>query len=136
MAMNTSHLIAVASLALLTGAMPAAAQTAGPAINADAAMNHHLLQEYKNLGPRTWVNPMMPAATGNDGAPALSADLRLQRQVASYTREMLDRGGWRNAWAAGDHYAAGEPLLAAAVGAGVTSTGAAEPMVPRHLAAF
>jgi hypothetical protein len=129
--MNTSHLIATASLALFTHAMPAAAQTAGPVTGADAAMDLHLSQHYKNLGQRTWVNLMMPAATGSDAAAAVSADQLLQQRLASYTRELLDRGGWRNAWAAGDHYAAGEPLRAAAVGTGVTSGGLA-PVEPRR----
>ncbi len=128
--MNTPHLITAATLALFAVATAAIAQSTGPMDSADAAMNHYLRVEDNHLAPRTWVNPLMPAATGAaDAASALSADLQLQRALASYTRAALDRGGWRNAWVAGDHYAAGEPLLAAAVGAGVTSTGAvfAEP---------
>jgi len=128
--------MAAATLALLTTAMPAAAQMAGGATTgADAAMERHLRRDYKNLGQRTWVNSMMPAAAGA-AAPAVSADQQLQQQVAGYTRDLLDRGGWRNAWAANNHYAAGEPLLAAAVGTGVTSPGAAIELAPRPLAAL
>lgn len=131
--MNTSNLIAAASLALFTAAMPVCAQTARSVTSADAAMELHLSKDYKNLGQRTWVNPMMPAATG--AAPAQSADQQLQHRLAGYTRDLLDRGGWRNAWVADSHYAAGEPLLAAAVGAGVTSGGAAPADTLRQFAA-
>jgi hypothetical protein len=133
--MNASHLVACACLALFTAAMAASAQTAGPVTSADAAMELHSSQAYKNLDQRTWVNPMMPTATGNFATPTVSADQQLQQRVAGYTRESLDRGGWRNAWVAGSHYAAGEPLLAVAVGTGVTSGGAAVTDKPRHLAA-
>lgn len=135
--MNTLHTIAAASLAVLPIALsalatPAVAQLAhpvtGPASGADAAMEHHLGTEYKNLGQRTWVNPILPAATGTEAGP--SGDQLLQQRLAGYTRELLDRGGWRNAWVAQAHYAAGEPLLAVAVGAGVTSGSAAAPALP------
>lgn len=146
--MNTLLTITTASLAAIPLALsalatPAFAQLASSApsavTSADAAMEHHLGTEYKNLGLRTWVNPILPAATGSDTGP--SGDQLLQQRLVSYTRELLDRGGWRNAWVTEAHYAAGEPLLAVAVGAGVTSGSAAPsglpdlPALPRLVAA-
>ena len=70
-----------------------------------------------------WVNAMLPAASGDYVmvAEARSADEGFMRQVAFYTRDMLDRGGWANAFISDDHYAAGNRLLAVRVGEGVTS---------------
>lgn len=70
-----------------------------------------------------WVNALLPGAAGDYVALA-SADAGFMRQVAYYTREMLDRGGWVNAFVADDHYATGNLLLAAAVGEGVTGRAA------------
>lgn len=64
----------------------------------------------------------MPAATGQV-MRSESADQHLQAIVAGYTRAALDRGGWHNAIAPADHYAAREPLPATAVGSGVTTPG-------------
>lgn len=135
--MNALHPICAASIALCAIATTAGAQTSGPISSADAAIDHHLRTDYKNLAPQTWVNALMPAATGAaaDTVPALSAEQLLQRALAGYTRAALDRGGWRNAWVMGDRYAAGEPLLAAAVGSGVTSVGAVIAEPTRHFAA-
>ncbi len=47
-----------------------------------------------------------------------SADARMAGIVAQYDRRMLDRGGWENPYLA--KVSAGNPLLAAAIGAGVT----------------
>ena len=70
-----------------------------------------------------WINALAPAASGDyvAVAEATSADDKFMRQIAYYTRDMLDRGGWLNAFIADDHYAAGNRLLAVAVGEGVTS---------------
>ncbi len=43
--------------------------------------------------------------------------------VTHHDRATLDRGGWRNPYVAGDHYAAGQPLETAKVGNGVTTRG-------------
>lgn len=48
-----------------------------------------------------------------------SSDLRMNAIRTGLDRAMLDRGGWRNLWVEGDHYAAGEPLPGVAVGSGV-----------------
>jgi len=116
--MTTSPLILVAAIALgATFAAPALAADSDAAFDAE-------VQQSRNLALRgVWQNPYLPQATG--AATGESADHRLQIIVASLTRAHLDRGGWRNALMAGDHYAAGEPLLAANIGGGVTSPGAA-----------
>lgn len=51
----------------------------------------------------------------------LSGDLQMAEVVASYTRPMLDRGGWDNTLMRDSGYAAANPLLAAQVGSGATS---------------
>lgn len=56
---------------------------------------------------------------------AVQGDRRLTLIVATYTRELLDRGGWANPWVSEPHYAAGEPLLSVQVGDGATSRGTA-----------
>jgi hypothetical protein len=86
--------------------------------SADAAMNR-LAGSYSR-GDAKWLNALLPAASGDYVMVAL-ADTQFMRQVAFYTRDMLDRGGWVNAFIADDHYAAGNVLLAARVGEGVTS---------------
>ncbi|MFM2067434.1 MAG: hypothetical protein RLZZ584_2343 [Pseudomonadota bacterium] len=64
-----------------------------------------------------------------------SADSHLQNIVAGYTRATLDRGGWHNTHVATTGYAAGEPLLAADVGTGVTTQGAGHQPQPARIAA-
>jgi hypothetical protein len=133
--MSTSHRLSIALLALGALASAASAQSSAPVSSADSLMNQHLRDDYQNLALRTWVNPLMPAGTGSVADTARSADERLQQMVAGYSREPLDRGGWRNPWVGGDRYAAGEPLLTAAVGAGVTSGGATTADLKRQVAA-
>jgi hypothetical protein len=67
----------------------------------------------------------MPHGTGRLAANQPSGDTVLQAVLAGYDRVALDRGGWSNPWVQDGHYAAGEPLLAAKVGEGVTTAGAA-----------
>ena len=90
--------------------------------SADAALER-LTRSYGRPEAR-WVNAMLPEASGDYAAVAegTSADDSFMRQVAFYTRDMLDRGGWVNAFIADDHYAGGNTLLAAAVGEGVTTS--------------
>jgi hypothetical protein len=75
----------------------------------------------------------LPGAATNPATTGPSADSHLQAIVAGYTRATLDRGGWHNSFAAATTgYAAGEPLLAAEVGNGVTTPGADhQPQHPR-----
>ncbi len=54
---------------------------------------------------------------------------QILRSTTGYDRATLNRGGWTNPFLAGDHYAVGQPLLAAKVGGGVTSGGVG-PAVP------
>jgi hypothetical protein len=59
-----------------------------------------------------------------------SADQHLTQMVSEYRRPMLDRGGWRNPYLR--NVALGNPLLAAAVGGGVTTPGAVAGQLPRR----
>lgn len=97
----------------------AAADGAGP-----ESFHERMTQQLRELQQRPqrgeWVNPWAP---GGHPAAIGSADARLQAIVAAHTRAALDRGGWSNPWMRGGRYAAGEPLLAVAVGGGVTSPG-------------
>jgi hypothetical protein len=70
-----------------------------------------------------WYNPMMPAGTGRSGSA--SADQVLAGILVSYTRQVLDRGGWSNPVMATQDYAAGNPLLVVRAGDGVTTVAAA-----------
>lgn len=102
----------------------ASADYDGPARaeSADAALER-LTRSYGRPEAK-WVNAMLPEASGDYVAVAegASADDQFMRQVAFYTRDMLDRGGWVNAFIDDDHYAGGNTLLAAAVGDGVTTS--------------
>jgi hypothetical protein len=90
--------------------------------SADTALER-LAKSYSRPEVR-WTNAMLPRASGDYVAVAegTSADDKFMRQIAFYTRDMLDRGGWANAFITDDHYAAGNTLLAAAVGEGVTTS--------------
>jgi hypothetical protein len=111
--------IAAAAAIAIASAFAASAQAAAADDQLNAAV-----EQFRAMPLRSaWVNPLMPQGTGLVAFASVSADEKLQAIVASYDRARLDRGGWRNAWADGDHYAAGEPLLAVQVGAGVTSGG-------------
>jgi hypothetical protein len=41
--------------------------------------------------------------------------------VASYTRSLMDKGGWENTLMTNSEYTAANPLLAVGVGSGATS---------------
>jgi hypothetical protein len=120
----TAAAIAIAS------AFAASAQAAAADDRLDAVVG-----QFRPMPLRSaWINPLMPQGTGLVTFASVSADEKLQTIVAAYDRASLDRGGWRNAWADGDHYAAGEPLLAVKVGAGVTSGGGVAVVAPVQLA--
>lgn len=70
--------------------------------------------------PGQWINPWMPAATGNEPHTEASADQKMVAIVASYTREALDRSGWVNTVLSNSEYASGNPLLAVRVGEGLS----------------
>ena len=118
--MTTAQTLAAALAIAAAGVFPAQAAPADEQLQ-------DVLQQYRGADERgQWVNALMPEATGLASA-APSGDQHLNRLVAAYTREQLDRGGWANAWVREDHYAAGEPLLAVRVGDGVTTRVAAAP---------
>lgn len=53
---------------------------------------------------------------------AVAADVLVQRIVVGYTRGILDRGGWVNAYVDSPNYAVGNMLASVEVGEGVTTT--------------
>ncbi len=125
--MTTVQTLAAALAIAAAGALPAQAAPADEQLQ-------DVLQQYRSADARgQWVNILMPAATGLASA-APSGDQHLDRIVAAYTREQLDRGGWANAWVREDHYAAGEPLLAVRIGDGVTTRVAAAPVMLQQFA--
>jgi hypothetical protein len=79
------------------------------------------LHGYQQLSQHgQWINHLMPAATGIQPHTEASADQKMVGIIASYTREVLDRGGWINTILTNSIYASGNPLLAVRVGEGVT----------------
>lgn len=114
------NLIAVSLSALaFAAAAPASAATADATLD-QVSHSYHASAEHK------WNNALLPQASGDFVAhnPGTSADFAFMRQVAYYTRDMLDRGGWVNAFVkdgANGRYASGNVLLAVRVGDGVTS---------------
>jgi hypothetical protein len=120
--MNALHLTRFA-LAGVTFTVACAGSAS--AASADDALNASL-QQFTQLQARgEWHNALMPHGTGRLAANQPSGDTVLQAVLAGYDRVALDRGGWSNPWVQDGHYAAGEPLLAAKVGEGVTTAGAA-----------
>lgn len=89
--------------------------------SADAAFNR-LAQSYVRPEAK-WVNALLPAAAGDAVmvAASESADAQFIRHITYYTRNMLDRGGWINAYAPDSTYSAPNVLLAVAVGDGATT---------------
>ena len=125
--MTTAPSLAAALAIAAAGIFPAQAAPADEQLQ-------DVLQQYRSAETRgQWVNALIPEATGLASA-ATSGDQRLDRIVATYTREQLDRGGWANAWVREDHYAAGEPLLAVRVGEGVTTRVASAPLPVQQFA--
>lgn len=88
--------------------------------SADAKLNR-LVAAFRPAEAR-WINALRPEASGDAVmvARSESADAQFIRQITYYTRGMLDRGGWVNAYAPDTHYAAPHALLAVAVGEGAT----------------
>ncbi|WP_372524516.1 hypothetical protein [Piscinibacter sp.] len=114
-----SQLKQVMRLALL-----ATAVMAGPASAADGDESFNaLLEQYQHrpvAAADEWQNAWMSSGTGRYAAK--SADEILTATLRIYTRDVLDRGYWVNAWV-GDApgYDSGNPLLAITPGLGVTS---------------
>jgi hypothetical protein len=139
--MMTLRSAAVAAAALITAAAPAARAAQDDASVRDGASLDAAMRQYGQSRPDevAWYNPYLPEASGSYVAPAEasdalaeagpneSADQHLMRIVAQYRRPMLDRGGWANPYLPSTGL--GNPMLAVAVGSGLTSP-AAEPAQP------
>jgi hypothetical protein len=99
-----------------------AAVSAAPASAADGDESFNAMVEMHRFGSTAadeWQNPLMASGTGRYATQ--SADEVLTAALRIYTRDVLDRGYWVNAWV-GDApgYDSGNPLLAIAPGTGVT----------------
>jgi len=117
---TANNLLATTLSALaLTAAMEAHAYSGGAAFE-------QVAQSYAANARHQWINALLPQASGDfiavsEGA---SADAAFIRQVAYYTRDRLDRGGWINAYVDDGRdglYATGNALLAVRVGDGATT---------------
>lgn len=116
---QVKHSLATALL-LIPALLPNVANAAS-----DSAAFDQQVQTYRGstLHAATWRNTLLPMAAGGTPAEAASADAQFMRAIAYYTRKMLDRAGWDNPYAPAPGYAAGNYLLAARIGSGVTLTG-------------
>ena len=115
---RSAHNLIAATLATLT--LTCAAETYA---HSDGAAFDQVPQCHCAGAQHQWVNALVPRASGDFEAAAegTSADDAFMRQVAYYTRDMLDRGGWVNAYVDDSHYASGNALLTVRVGDGVTT---------------
>ena len=85
-------------------------------------LTQKLLAEYGKTSYRAeWVNPWMPEAHA-DVVFGPSGDEMLTEIIAQYTRKVLDRGGWENAYLSNSDYSVGNLLLLAKIGEGITVT--------------
>jgi hypothetical protein len=117
------------TLAALAFCLQPLVARAGPA---DEQLNLNT-QQYRSGEVRgQWVNTLMPRASADfvssspDGsAPSAtapgSADAQMANVLASYTRGVLDAGGWVNPYVTDQSYATGNALLAVRIGEGLTS---------------
>lgn len=108
---------------LLASALICATTVSADAVNeAVDPLTQKLHAEYGQASQQAeWANPWMLVATGDVESPA-SGDEMLTRIVAQFTRETLDRGGWVNAYLSNSDYSAGNLLLFAEIGEGITVT--------------
>ncbi|HEY6898364.1 MAG TPA: hypothetical protein VI279_13975 [Rhodocyclaceae bacterium] len=104
-----------AAIALTAGAIFSGSALAA---SGDDAFNR-VAQHYAGLRQPGFVNAYMPHGTGQYAAE--SAEKVLAGILIAYTRELLDRSGWVNPWVSAPGYAAGNLLLAARIGEGITT---------------
>jgi hypothetical protein len=117
------------TLAALAFCLQPLVARAGPA---DEQLNLNT-QQYRSGEVRgQWVNTLMPRASADfvssspDGSASSatapgSADTQMAIVLASYTRGVLDAGGWVNPYVSDQTYAVGNALLAVRIGEGLTS---------------
>lgn len=106
----------------------AATVMAGPVSAADSDKTFNAAIEmyhFHSASTDEWQNKLMASGTGRYATE--SADVVLTAALRIYTRDVLDRGYWVNAWVEGaPGYDSGNPLLAVAQGSGVTLMGASD----------
>ena len=105
--------LAVLATATLV-AVPVIAADGDKSFNAAIEMHH-----FHSGSTDEWQNKLMASGTGRYATQ--SADEVLTAALRVYSRDVLDRGYWVNAWVDGaPGYDSGNPLLAVAQGTGVT----------------
>ncbi len=124
---------------LVAAVQPGAARAAHhEALVSDDATLNEAMRQYRDPSSWetfAWMNPLMPEATGDVAEEATttsfaatdesqSADRRMAQLVAQYDRRTLDRGGWENPYLPAG--SAGNALLAASIGEGVTQPAASD----------
>lgn len=80
-----------------------------------------------------WQNTWMPQASAHAVAITPSGDVQVRWIIASYTRSVLDKGGWENTLMRNSNYTAANPLLAVSIGSGATSGRTENGEMPRQL---
>lgn len=85
-----------------------------------------VMQQYGYAAGHPFEVVLVGSGTTQGSTPevAVAADTLVQRIVAGYTRGILDRGGWVNAYVDSPNYSAGNMLASVQVGDGVTTQGA------------
>lgn len=108
--------IAITAAIAISTLLPLSAspEDAAPGDDPLVAQARQIMDRFPDRG--TWSNAMMP--TASDGRDEQSADTVMSSVLAGYTRALLDRGGWTNAYVNTGSYDAGHPLLAVALGDG------------------
>lgn len=92
------------------------------------------LHLYHAAEPNTeWQNTWMPQASAHAVAITPSGDVQIRWIIASYTRTILDKGGWENTLMSNSKYTASNPLLAVSIGSGATSGLIENDEMPRQL---
>jgi hypothetical protein len=119
---------------LAIGAIATAVMFSAYAGSGDEALEAAVFQ-YQSVDSRIeWQNTWMPQASANAVAISPSGDLLMGEIVASYSRSILDRGGWENTLMTNSEYTAANPLLAVGVGSGATSLGVERMQISDQLA--
>lgn len=96
---------------------------AGGETYGDASFNRVVGQHaHGDTSRGVWNNAMMAHGTGRYAVA--SADEVLQKSLLVYTRSMLDRNGWVNAYVGGSGYDGGNSLVTVALGYGITTRAA------------
>jgi hypothetical protein len=96
----------------------------------EAAPDCDIRQDRGSMAGGGGEYPCVPSPTGS--LAVASAEQRLQAHLTALDRQALDKGGWRNPFVQGEHYAAGASLQEVPAGSGITSRVVPPPGAPRY----